>query len=341
MTEPRSQRPENPLISLVVPVFNEADAIAAFLTEIDAALRALRLEIVFVNDGSTDATLDVLKGRAAGDPRIVVVNLSRNFGKEAALTAGLQAASGDAVVPIDVDLQDPPELIHRFLEKWRDGYDVAYGLREDRSSDELAKRKSAAWFYAIFNQATETPIPVNTGDFRLMDRRVVDALNLLPERVRFMKGLFAWVGFHAAPVPYTRQVRSAGTSKFNARRLWRLALDGVFSFSSAPLRIWSYVGAVIAAVAGIYAIQIVGKTLIMGGDLPGYPSLMTVILFLGGIQLITLGIIGEYISRMFIEMKGRPIYIIESVTRHGEAESETRDKKEPAAPSVAPPSELR
>lgn len=328
MTKPRSERPENPLISLVVPVFNEAEAVPVFLAEIGAALAGLRLEIVFVNDGSNDATLAVLRQETARDKRLVIVNLSRNFGKEAALTAGLQAASGDAVVPIDVDLQDPPDLIHRFIERWRDGYDVAYGLREDRSSDELAKRKTAAWFYAVFNQATDTPIPVNTGDFRLMDRRVVDALNLLPERVRFMKGLFAWVGFNAAPVPYVRPVRSAGSSKFNARRLWRLALDGMFSFSSAPLRIWSYLGAVIAAGAGVYAIEIIAKTLITGGDLPGYPSLMTVILFLGGIQLITLGIIGEYLSRMFIEMKGRPIYIIESITRH---EDESREQPEAKA----------
>lgn len=318
MTEPRSRRPENPLVSLVVPVFNEAEAIPVFLARIGTVLAALRLEIVFVNDGSGDATLAVLKEQAARDKRLVIVNLSRNFGKEAALTAGLQAASGDVVVPIDVDLQDPPELIHRFMEKWREGYDVAYGLREDRSTDEFAKRKTAAWFYAIFNQATDTPIPENTGDFRLMDRRVVDALNLLPERVRFMKGLFAWVGFNAAPVPYMRQVRSAGTTKFNARRLWRLALDGMFSFSSAPLRVWSYIGAAIAGGAGIYAIWIIAKTLMLGRDLPGYPSLMTVILFLGGIQLVTLGIIGEYLSRMFIEMKGRPIYIVESVTRHAD-----------------------
>jgi len=333
MTKPHSERPENPLISLVVPVFNEAEAIPVFLAETRKALAGLRLEIVFVNDGSADGTLAALQEKAARDERLVVVNLSRNFGKEAALTAGLQVASGDAVVPIDVDLQDPPELIHRFIEKWRDGYDVAYGLREDRSSDELAKRKTAAWFYAIFNQATDTPIPVNTGDFRLMDRRVVDALNLLPERVRFTKGLFAWVGFNAAPVPYVRPVRSAGSSKFNARRLWRLALDGVFSFSSAPLRIWSYVGAVIAGGAGIYAVWIIAKTLALGRDMPGYPSLMTVVLFLGGIQLVTLGIIGEYLSRMFVEMKGRPIYIIESITRHAAEESrEQRAEGEPGAP---------
>ncbi|ODN70482.1 glycosyltransferase family 2 protein [Methylobrevis pamukkalensis] len=250
MTDPVS-RPADPLVSLVVPVFNEAEAVPVFLRAVDAALADLRLEIVFINDGSTDATLAVLGTALARDPRCVVVNLSRNFGKESALTAGLASASGDVVVPMDVDLQDPPEVILRFLDKWREGYDVAYGLREDRSSDGMLKRQSAVWFYRVFNRTAETPIPENTGDFRLMDRRVVDALNLLPERVRFMKGLFAWVGFRAAPVPYVRAVRQAGRTKFTpaasggsrstaspASRRCRCG-SGATSARPSPARRWS------------------------------------------------------------------------------------------------------
>lgn len=318
MTAP--QRPADPLISIVVPVLNEAEAVPVFLAALTEALPSARLEIVFVDDGSTDATPAVLEEALAADPRCVVVTLSRNFGKEAALTAGLAAATGDVVVPMDVDLQDPPAVIPLFLAKWREGYDVAYGLREDRGTDSFLKRQSALWFYRIFNKASDLPIPENTGDFRLMDRRVVDALNLLPERVRFMKGLFAWVGFRAAPVPYARAPRRAGRTKFNARRLWRLALDGFTCFSSMPLRIWSYVGAAVAGAAIVYAAVIVAKTLLLGRDVPGYASLMTVVLLLGGIQLITLGVIGEYLGRLFVEVKGRPVYLVDRVRRGVPAE---------------------
>ena len=235
---------------------------------------------------------------------ISLVALSRNFGKEAALTAGLDHARGDAIIVMDVDLQDPPELISDFIAKWREGYDVVYGTREDRQTDTFAKRFTADGFYRLFNKISAIKIPENTGDYRLMDRRVVETVKQLPERSRFMKGLFAWVGYSSTGVSYVRPVRAAGTTKFNFWRLWNFAIDGIASFSTVPLRMWSYVGAIIATLSFIYALIIVTKTIITGTDVPGYASLITFVLFFGSVQMISIGVLGEYISRLFVEVKG-------------------------------------
>jgi glycosyltransferase involved in cell wall biosynthesis len=310
------------LLSLVVPVFNEEESIDLYLDTVPPLMErdGFRFEIVFVNDGSRDNTLGRLLDRSALDGRIRVVNLSRNFGKEAALTAGIDHAKGDVIVPMDIDLQDPPELIEPFMARWREGYDIVYGVRSQRAWDTAAKRLSAGWFYRVFNSMSPVRIPENVGDFRLVDRRAVDVLRQLPERNRFMKGLFAWVGFNAIGVPYERPPRAAGTSKFNLWRLWNFALDGVVSFSTAPLRAWFYVGVVIAAIAVLYALFIVTRVLLFGIDTPGYASLLIAVLLMGAIQLLSLGIIGEYLGRLFLEVKGRPIYVVEGVYAGGDSE---------------------
>jgi polyisoprenyl-phosphate glycosyltransferase len=315
----RARRPADPLLSLVVPVFNEEESIDIFLEALEPLMKrdGLRFEIVFVNDGSRDNTLGRLLDRSAGDRRLRVVNLSRNFGKEAALTAGIDHARGDVIVPMDIDLQDPPELIEPFMMRWREGYDIVYGVRTQRTWDTAAKRLSAGWFYRVFNSMSPVRIPANVGDFRLVDRRAVEVLRQLPERNRFMKGLFAWVGFNSIGVPYERPRRAAGSSKFNLWRLWNFALDGLVSFSTAPLRAWFYVGAVIATVSVLYALFIITRVLIFGIDTPGYASLLIVVLLMGAIQLLSLGIIGEYLGRLFLEVKGRPIYVIEGVYEDG------------------------
>lgn len=317
LPSPAPPRKADPLISLVVPCYNEEGSLGMFMQEADHVLAGHRLEFVFVNDGSRDNTLAVLMALAQHDPRVRVINFSRNFGKEAALTAGLDHTRGDAVIPMDADGQDPFETVPLFLAKWREGYDVVNGYREDRASDTFAKRQTAKWFYKIFNLIADNRIPENVGDFRLMDARVVATLRMLPERSRFMKGLFAWVGYRTAEVGYTRPPRAAGEGKFNFWGLWRLALEGVFNFSTAPLRVWGYAGLVTAFVAFVYAVIIVAKTLIFGRDFPGYASTVTIVLFLGGLQLLTLGIIGEYLSRVFAEVKGRPIYIIDRIYEGG------------------------
>jgi glycosyltransferase involved in cell wall biosynthesis len=315
----RARRPATPLVSLVVPVFNEEDAVDPFVAATSAELTKAGVgwEMVFVNDGSRDETLARLLDHSARDKRVRVVNLSRNFGKEAALTAGIDHAKGDVLIPMDIDLQDPPELIGPFLEKWREGYDVVYGVRTARESDTAAKRMSAGWFYRVFNVLSPVQIPANAGDFRLVDRRAVEILRRLPERNRFMKGLFAWVGFNAVGVPYERPARTVGSTKFNFWGLWNFALDGVVSFSTTPLRAWFYVGMVLAGMSFLYAIFIIGRVLLFGIDTPGYASLLSAVLFMGGIQLLTLGIIGEYLGRLFVEVKGRPIYVVESVYEEG------------------------
>lgn len=316
----RARRPADPLLSLVVPVFNEEESIDLFLDTVAPLMErdGFRFEIVFVNDGSRDNTLAHLLDRGAIDRRVRIVNLSRNFGKEAALTAGIDHARGDVIVPMDIDLQDPPELIEPFMARWREGYDIVYGVRTQRASDTAAKRLSANWFYRVFNTMSPVRIPENVGDFRLVDRRAVQVLRQLPERNRFMKGLFAWVGFNAVGVPYERPRRAAGSSKFNLWRLWNFALDGVVSFSTAPLRAWFYVGVVIAAVAVLYALFIVTRVLIFGIDTPGYASLLIAVLLMGAIQLLSLGIIGEYLGRLFLEVKSRPIYVIEGIYENGD-----------------------
>ncbi len=317
------KRPESPLVSLVVPVFNEQEAVPVFLARVAASvhLPGARLEVIFVNDGSTDGTLAAVLDIAAVRPDVKLVNLSRNFGKEAAMSAGLDHAEGDVVVLIDVDLQDPPELIAAFMEQWRAGYDIAYGLRIDRSGDSRLKAVTASAFYRWFNRISDTPIPPNVGDFRLLDRRVVLALRTLPERGRFMKGLFAWVGFSSVGVPFERPARAVGTSTWNYWRLWNFALEGMVSFSTAPLKIWSYLGGAIACCAVIYALIILVKVLVVGIDVPGYASLIVVVLTGTALNLISLGMIGEYVGRLFVETKQRPVYIVEGTYGGGTADT--------------------
>jgi len=327
MTAVLTPRNYDPFVSLVVPVFNEQDVLEIFLEKTALALdtAGLEYEYVFVNDGSSDGTLPALITLSAGNERIRVVDLSRNFGKEAALTAGIDHIRGNVLVPMDVDLQDPPELIPQFVEKWRDGYDVVYGVRTRREEDSAAKRATAGGFYRVFNRLSPTHIPDNVGDFRLMDERVVAVLRQLPERNRFMKGLFSWVGFRSVGVPYERPARAAGETKWNFRKLWNFALDGIVSFSTVPLRIWSYVGVVISLLSFFYASFIIIRVLMFGKDFPGYASLLAVMLFLGGIQLISLGVIGEYLGRLFLETKERPVYIVDRIYQGGERERETSE----------------
>ncbi|WP_085585097.1 MULTISPECIES: glycosyltransferase family 2 protein [unclassified Pseudomonas] len=303
-------------LSLVIPVFNEEDSLDGFLVRIGqvfAREAQIGLELVFVNDGSTDATLERLLRHQRDDPRIRVVDLSRNFGKEAALSAGLQTATGQIVVPIDVDLQDPPEVILQMVARWREGYEMVLGHRISRRNDSWAKQTSANWFYRLHNRIADQPLPENVGDFRLMDRCVVDALLTLPESRRFMKGLFAWVGFRTTHVDYERPQRAAGKSKFNGWRLWNFALEGITSFSTEPLRIWTYLGAAVSLVSFGIAIFIVARTLIYGVDLPGYASLMVAVTFLGGLQLIGIGVLGEYLGRTYIEAKHRPVFLVRRI----------------------------
>jgi glycosyltransferase involved in cell wall biosynthesis len=304
------------MLSLVVPVFNEQETIHLFLKRIFEVFKnekLIELEIVFVNDGSSDFTLDRLLTCQKIDPRIKVIDLSRNFGKEAALTAGLQMAKGSMIVPIDCDLQDPPELILEMVAKWREGYEVVLGRRINRVSDSWAKRASANWFYRIHNRISNPKLPENVGDFRLMDRCVVDAMKTLPESQRFMKGLFAWVGYRTTYVNYARPARVAGTSKFNGWKLWNFALEGVTSFSTEPLRVWTYLGALVSVVSFLFAIYIAIKILVHGVEVPGYASLMVAVTFLGGLQLIGIGVIGEYLGRTYIESKRRPVFLVRRI----------------------------
>ncbi|WKS82528.1 glycosyltransferase family 2 protein [Edwardsiella tarda] len=302
-------------ISLVVPVFNEESAIPLFHQAVRQCddLAPYRIEIVFVNDGSNDQTEAVIARLIDDDPLLVMVNFSRNFGKEAALFAGLKYASGDAMIPIDVDLQDPIELIPQMIARWRNGADVVLAKRIDRSSDTLMKRLTASLFYRVHNQIASTPIEMNVGDYRLMSRQVVDAVLMLHERNLFMKGLLSWVGFKPAIVTYTRHERVVGRSKFNFWKLWNLALEGITSFSTIPLRLWTYIGTSIAGFALCYALYVIIKTLIFDNPVPGYPSIMAVILFLGGIQLIGIGVLGEYIGRIYVETKQRPRFIVKEI----------------------------
>lgn len=303
-----------PFLSIVAPCYNEEDVIDIFLEKMFYILQKLdkSFEIVFVNDGSKDRTLEVLKEKSQEYPEVRVINLSRNFGKESAMTAGIDATCGEVVVPIDVDLQDPPELILDFVKKYEEGYDVVVGKRADRTTDTTAKRVSAELFYKMHNKISEIEIPHNVGDYRLMSRRVVNELKKLPETQRFMKGIFAWLGFKTAVIEYKRDVRAAGETSFNGWKLWNFALDGITSFSTAPLRVWLYVGMILALISFVYGSWIVLKTLIFGVDSPGYASMITVVLFLGGIQLMGIGILGEYIGRIYIESKNRPVYIVEN-----------------------------
>ena len=303
----------NPTISIIAPCYNEEETIEPFLRRIEEILTQINepYEIVFIKDGSKDNTLNVLLNAKQNFKNIRIINFSRNFGKEAALTAGLDKARGEAAIPIDVDLQDPPELIKDLVARWREGYDVVLAKRADRTSDSFAKRVSADLFYKLNGKISNVDIPNNVGDFRLMSKRVVEALKQLPENQRFMKGLFAWVGFKTTVIEYAREKREAGQSSFNGWKLWNFALDGITSFSTLPLRIWLYIGALVSFLSFLYGSFIILKTLIFGVDLPGYASLAVIMLFLGGIQLIGIGILGEYIGRIYSESKRRPSYIIE------------------------------
>ena len=318
---------KRPLVSVVVPFFNEEKAVDRFFQTIIDVLEDIdaHWEIICVDDGSSDKTLEHLITAAHANSSVSVLALSRNFGKEAALTAGIESASGDVVVLIDADLQDPPGLMADMLTKWREGYDVVYGVRQSRDEDSLTKRVTAGGFYRIFNSLTSVPVPANTGDFRLMDRRVADRLRELPERTRFMKGLFAWLGYKSAAVYYDRPAREEGQSTWSYWKLWNFALDGLTSFSTMPLRVWTYIGLIVSLLSFGYASFLIFRTLIAGVDLPGYASLMVVILFLGGIQLISLGVLGEYLGRVFIEVKRRPIYLIDRVYHFPNGEPDARD----------------
>ncbi|MGF6573904.1 glycosyltransferase involved in cell wall biosynthesis [Paraburkholderia sp. GAS333] len=302
-------------LSLVVPMYNEEEMISQFF---DTTLPVLEMihgitfEVVCVNDGSRDNTLSALLARAAVDERIRVIDLTRNFGKEAALSAGLSEASGDVIVPFDADLQDPPHVIGKLVSKWREGYDVVLARRSNRDSDSPMKRMTAAQFYRMHNAVCDTHIPENVGDFRLITREVAEALKKLPETRRFMKGLFAWVGYRTAVIDYVREPRAAGTSKFSGWKLWNFALEGFTSFSTLPLRVWTYVGSVVAMGAFLYAAFLIARTLILGVAVPGYASLLTVVLLLGGVQLIGIGVLGEYIGRIYFESKKRPVYLVRS-----------------------------
>ena len=301
-------------MSLVVPVHNEAGAIEPFVNAVEAAIATVDAEfdVIFVDDGSQDATCsEIVAAAKAHIIPIQLLALSRNFGKEAALTAELDAATGDAVIPIDVDLQHPPEIIPRFVEEWRRGSQVVYGRRIERGEESWLMRTMSRAFYRVYNALWQSDIPPDAGDFRLIDRSVVVALSDYRERNRFMKGLFSAVGFKTTHVPFETPARRVGATKWSYWRLWNFALDGIFSFSTVPIRIWTYVGALIAFFSLLYAVVIVVTTMISRLDVPGYASLITAILFMGGVQLISLGIIGEYIARIFLETKQRPIYTID------------------------------
>lgn len=301
-------------ISIVVPCFNESEGILRCHSRLCAVLKSVPIsaEIVYVNDGSVDDTLEVLQSMQSMDPRIGIIDLSRNFGKEIALTAGIDYTSGDAVIVLDADLQDPPECIPEMLSAWREGYDVVAMKRADRSSDSLFKRVSAAMFYKLLAYLSDVDIPANVGDFRLLSRRAVDALKSMPERNRYMKGLFAWIGFETIEIPYKRDPRYKGESKWPLFKLIGLALDGITSFSIAPLRLASLAGMLVALGALAYGSIVLVKTLVFGDSVAGFPTLIVTITFLGGIQLTAIGLLGEYIGRLLVESKQRPLYFVAS-----------------------------
>ncbi|QAB31358.1 glycosyltransferase family 2 protein [Pantoea ananatis] len=299
-------------ISLIVPVLNEEDAIPVFYKTVREfeALKQHTIEIVFINDGSKDATESIINALSVSDPLVVPLSLTRNFGKEPALFAGLEHATGDAVIPIDVDLQDPINVIPLLIEKWQAGADIVLAKRIDRSTDGHLKRKTAEWFYTLHNKISNPKIEENVGDFRLMSRDVVENIKKMPERNLFMKGILSWVGGKTEVIEYARAERVAGDSKFNSWKLWNLALEGITSFSTFPLRMWTYIGLLVASFAFLYGAWMIVDKIWFGNSVPGYPSLLVSILFLGGVQLIGIGVLGEYIGRIYIESKNRPRYII-------------------------------
>ena len=313
-------------LSIVVAMYNEAQNIDMFFQKITSIMNPLPLtyEILCVNDGSTDETIPLLLKYRDKWPEIIkIIVLSRNFGKEIAMTAGLDHAWGRAVIPMDADLQDPPELIPKMIQRWQEGYEMVFAIRKTRAKDSWIKRQSAHTFYRLFNRLSGISMPPNTGDFRLLDQRIVATLRQMPEQVRFMKGIFAWVGYKQIGIEFDRPQRHAGHSKWGYWRLWNFALDGITSFSTVPLRIWTYFGTFIAAVSLFFATLLIFRTLIQGIVAPGYASLMVSILFFGGIQLITLGVLGEYIGRIYHEVKRRPLYLVSAW--HGLDNTHTAD----------------
>ena len=308
----------HPCLSVVVPVFNESACVLEFHRRLSRAMADLgSWEVIYINDGSWDDSLRHLETLREHDPHLAILNLSRNFGKEVAVTAGLDHARGDAVIIIDADLQDPPELIPALVDGWRDGFDVVYAQRRARAGETTAKLAMAALFYRLMARLGRVEMPRDTGDFRLLSRRAVEAVRLLREQHRMMKGLFAWVGFPSKAVPYDRAPRHAGGSKWGWWELWNLAIEGITGFTVMPLKMATYLGLAVALAAAVFGAQVVVKTMILGNPVAGYPSLMPVILFLGGVQLITLGVIGEYLGRVFNETKGRPLYLVERFVPSG------------------------
>jgi polyisoprenyl-phosphate glycosyltransferase len=300
------------LLTIIVPSYNEEEVLGEFHVRLSKVVDKLDCDtrIIYVNDGSTDGTHVIINDLRQRDSRVALIDLSRNFGKEIAMTAGLDYAEGDAVVVIDADLQDPPELIPELIKHYREGFDVVYAQRVSRAGESALKKGSAYLFYRLIQGATRIKIPIDTGDFRLLSRRALEALRKLREQHRFMKGLYSWIGFPQKAVPYQRDARQAGQSKWNYWKLWNFALEGFTSFTIGPLKIATYLGIVTALAAFIYAVWIVYKTLAHGDPVAGYPSLMVMILFLGGVQLMTIGVLGEYLGRMFDETKQRPLYFV-------------------------------
>ena len=329
---PRDRTRPN-LLSIVCPAYNEEAGLADFHRAVRKAMIALDqpFEVVFVNDGSSDATLDMMRKLRARHPNTAIVDLSRNFGKEVALTAGLDAARGDAVVVIDADLQDPPELIGALIDGWREGYDVVYAQRRARNGESWLKKSTARLFYRLMRKAGPVGLPENVGDFRLMSRKAVDAVCALRERHRFMKGVFAWVGFPTKAVVYDRAPRAAGTSKWSYWKLWNLSIEGVTSSTLAPLKVSTYLGFTVAVTAFLLGVFFILKKLIFGDPVQGYSSLVVIVLFLGGVQLCVLGVIGEYLGRVFNETKNRPLYFVNDFERAEGGEAGAADAERSVA----------
>ena len=307
-----------PKLTVVVPAYNESEGLRDFHARLAAVLDGLQsgnapleTEVLYVDDGSRDETWEIMRALRDADARVSTLRLSRNFGKELALTAGLDHVDADAAIVIDADLQDPPELIPTFVSHWREGYDVVYGTRATRAGESGFKKLTASTFYRVMGRLSPTPIPRDTGDFRLLSRRALDALKRVRERQRFMKGLFTWVGYRQLAVVYDRDARHAGETKWNYWRLWNFAIDGITSFSGAPLKLATYIGLVTAAFAFVFGLWVLAKALLFGDPVRGYPSLMVIVLFLGGVQLVALGVIGEYLGRLYVESKQRPLYLVD------------------------------
>lgn len=321
MTEPAA-----PTLSVIIPCYNEGENVPLLFARLIPALTALAVsfEVVCVNDGSRDDTLERLLAAQKSEPRLRVVDLSRNFGKEKALSAGLFHSRGQAVVPMDADLQHPPEAIADMLAQWREGWEVVFARRDARTGQGLSEKLFAKGFYWVFDHLSDVRLPREVGDFRLMDRKVVDTINRMPERSRFMKGIFAWVGYRHTEIVYRQGERAAGTTKFNSLKLLRFAFDGLTSFSNFPLRVWGGIGAVISTLAFLYIVVRIIRTIFWGVDVPGYESILVSVLFLGGMQLLTLGIIGDYLGRVFDEVKGRPLFIIRQLYEPDREEASSR-----------------